>query len=137
VPPYATVHDVADRWHGSLPEDSSLRAATLLDDAHAILGGRVPDLADRLAAGTTTAPMLRIVICRSIIRVLDNPQGYRGEHVGERGYYYGTSEAVPGQLGFTRGDLADLGLKRPTGVGSIPVGLPPGGYDRTPDAPWG
>jgi len=104
---YATVDDVRARWDGDAPDP---RIQAFLDDAETLLGDKVRDLTDRVGDGRTSLGMLKIVLIRVVTRLLDNPKGFKGEHAGEVGYYYGSDQGVPGQLGFTTADLTDLGL---------------------------
>lgn len=104
---YVTVDDVRARWDG---DATDLRIQAYLDDAETILADKIKDLSARVTAGTTTVGMLRIVLTRVVTRMLDNPRGFKGEHAGEVGYYFGTDQGVAGQIGFTTADLTDLGL---------------------------
>lgn len=120
---YVTVEDVRARWDG---DASTERVQAFLDDAEAILAARIPDLADRLTAGSTSAAMLRIVLVRAVTRYLNNPQGYVGEHAGEVGYYYaqGAKNAPAGQVAFTEADLTDLGLDFSSRARSVRLAVP-------------
>lgn len=118
---YVTVDDVRARWDGDATDP---RIQVFLDDAETLLGEKVKDLTDRLADGRTSSGMLKIVLIRAVTRLLDNPRGFKGEHAGEVGYYYGTDQGVPGQLGFTTADLTDLGLNFAYHPRSVRLGLP-------------
>jgi hypothetical protein len=126
---YATAQDVLDVWAGE--EADPDRIERLLVRAETILRNRNPGLAGLVASGAIDLEMLKIVLSNVVIRLLNNPEGYRGEHAGEVGYYYGSSQGVPGQLGFTRADLVSLGLWAAAVPRSVQVVLPahriPGG----------
>jgi hypothetical protein len=124
---YASVEDVRARWDGDATTE---RIQAFLDDAEMLLAQRVTDIPDRLFDGRLSTGMLRIVLCRVVSRLLNNPAGYKGEHAGEVGYYYGTDQGVPGQLGFTTADLTDLGLDFAYRPRSVRLSVPswgPGG----------
>jgi hypothetical protein len=112
---YASVQDVADRYEGVMPSDT--RTEAFLADAEAFLLNSVPDLADRITAGTSTEANAVIVECNLVMRRLRNPAGFRGEHDGDYGYYYGTEQDWTAP---TENDLKLLGLgSSSSGVGVV------------------
>lgn len=94
----------------------------LIEDAEAILDALVPGIADRITAGTLNPVIARRVVVAAVLRRLNNPRGYKGEHAGEYGYYYAEG-SVKGGGWFTDDELA---LLRPaiSRVGTIRINVP-------------
>jgi hypothetical protein len=120
---YASVEDVSDRYEGQIP--STDRVQTFLDDAEVYLLGRVPDIADRITAGTSSEQAARIVVCNLVMRRLRNPAQYKGEHDGDYGYYYGSEQdwTVPTEADMNLLGISTRGAAR--GVGMINPALAP------------
>lgn len=104
--PYATLADVQARYEKDIPDDLTTFVEARLDDANMLLDVRVPSLAGRLGS-EVPAGLARMVVVDAVLRVLRNPDGFKGEHGAEYGYYYGSTEAL-GRVAFSPEDLADL-----------------------------
>ncbi|MGV9263151.1 Gp19/Gp15/Gp42 family protein [Kitasatospora sp. NPDC003701] len=78
---FATIDDLSARRPGGLTGDEIDRASVLLEDAEAVV---------RLAAGRTIpdpAPhAVKMMVCRLVLRSLDNPSGIASESVGDYSY---------------------------------------------------
>ncbi|PRX95575.1 Gp19/Gp15/Gp42 family protein [Allonocardiopsis opalescens] len=109
---YADVEDVRARWEGDLQAGSDLeaRVQVRLDDAEAILTQHAGDLADRIAAGKTTAELVKIVLCSMVLRVLRNADGVTQETAGPFSRSFDAAVAS-GKLFTTREDRRLLGLR--------------------------
>lgn len=71
---WTTFTDVTDRWVGSgAPTDQDLVNA-LIADAEAVVLSEFPKIQDRIDAGTLALPVVKMVVCRQVIRVLRNPE---------------------------------------------------------------
>lgn len=71
---WATPTDVTSRWIGSgAPTDPDLVQA-LINDAEAVILVEYPKIQDRIDAGTLALPVVVMVVCRMVIRVLRNPE---------------------------------------------------------------
>lgn len=131
---YATVQDVLSRYEGTAPADTVQQH---LDDAEVLLRqpGKVPDLADRIAAGDLDPDLVKLVLVWAVLRHLRNPEGYRAESDGDRSVSHGL--AGPGHIEFTAEELAMLRGARNTtdvaGWGTVRTTLPP---DRAGDWRW-
>lgn len=75
---FATASDVAARWRPLSVEEAAL-AGVLIDDAEALIRIRVPLVDARLADGTLPVGVVTAVVARMVLRVLQNPEGYRSE----------------------------------------------------------
>jgi hypothetical protein len=101
---YATLVDVKARYDKTIPADLEPFVQAHLDDANLLLDSLVPSLSAR--AGTVGG-LARMVVVRAVLRVLRNPDGFKGEHAGEYGYYFDANGAS-GQVAFPPEDLALL-----------------------------
>ena len=71
---WATFADVTNRWVGSgAPTDEDLVNA-LIADAEAVILSEYPKIQDRIDAGTLALPVVKMVVCRQVSRVLRNPE---------------------------------------------------------------
>lgn len=101
---YATLADVQARYDKTIPADLEPFVQAHLDDANLLLDSLVPSLAARAGVAGGLA---RMVVVRAVLRVLRNPDGFKGEHAGEYGYYFDANGAS-GQVAFPPEDLALL-----------------------------
>lgn len=101
---YATLADVRARYDKAIPADLEAFVQAHLDDANLLLDSLVPSLAARVG---TVGGLARMVVVRAVLRVLRNPDGFKGEHAGEYGYYFDANGAS-GQVAFPPEDLALL-----------------------------
>lgn len=104
----ATVQDVADRWR-PLTDNEELVAATLLDDAWAVLKHAVPTMATRLDADPVEldVALVRPVLANMVKRVLINPDFLRQQAIQDSSSTFDTS-VVTGHLYVTEAELAQI-----------------------------
>lgn len=118
MPIYAQADDVADRWGQAIPQDRVAWVEQQIDDAEEHIADRVGPIADRIAAGRTTAARVEIVVCDMVLRVLKNPSGWRQQSVGP--FNHTTDREVSsGRLMLTRNDKRLLGIR--VGATSVPM----------------
>lgn len=103
---YATLADVQARYDKTIPVSLEPFVQAHLDDANLLLDSLVPTLASRAGTGNV-AGLARMVVVRAVLRVLRNPDGFKGEHAGEYGYYYDQNGSA-GRVSFPPEDLALL-----------------------------
>lgn len=75
MPSPASLEDLQDRR--PLTDVETAGAYALLEQAWAILCTRLPALEARMTAGAVSQIVVRSVIVAMVMRVLDNPRGYR------------------------------------------------------------
>lgn len=125
--PYATAADVDRRWDEPSFLDDPVMVAhvdALLEEAEFFLGQRVPDLAFRLAEGTTKAQGVKLVLINAVIRLLNNPKGYQTESAGESSFSYpSVSGGISNDISFGPRDLALLGIRNNRTL-SVKMGVP-------------
>lgn len=94
---YAEIADV-ETYFGPVPEHDVERVGELLDQAEALVGQRIPNLAERITAGRTTVTLVRLVVAEMVCEVLRNPEGIRqrSETVGpfSRSSTYGGTQTA-------------------------------------------
>lgn len=72
---WATFEDVTARWIGSgAPTDEALVGA-LIADAEAVILSEYPAIQGRIDAGKLSEAVVRMVVCRMVMRLLRNPEG--------------------------------------------------------------
>lgn len=76
MPNPVLIQDLEARFR-SLDSAEQNMAQALLDDAWAVLTMTVPDLEDRMAAGTVSLDGVVFVVSAMALRVLRNPDGYK------------------------------------------------------------
>lgn len=84
--PFATPQDVAGRLGRELTEAETTQTPILLSDAELLIRSRVPDLDERVQAGTLAEPVVVMVEAYAVARVLRNPEGFRQEQDGDYMY---------------------------------------------------
>lgn len=86
---YATVADVGTRLGRPISDsDEVAQVQAWLDDAEAVVLSRIPDLTDRLTAGTLVVDVLVMVESNAVIRKIRNPEGYTSETIDDYTYRY-------------------------------------------------
>lgn len=109
---WATFTDVTDRWVGSgAPTDEALVAA-LIADAEAVILSQYPLIQDRITAGTLAAPVVTLVVCRMVSRMLRNPENltYWQQNTGPFGQ--GRSFGSDKDIWLTADEIALLAPKK-------------------------
>ncbi|GIG61126.1 hypothetical protein Lfu02_54980 [Longispora fulva] len=81
--PLATLEDLQARRPISIDETERPRAEALLEDVSAVIRDALglPGLAIE-----TAPPLVRVMTCRIVLRVLDNPGGFVSEQMGSYSY---------------------------------------------------
>ncbi|MBM4592060.1 hypothetical protein GS454_01370 [Rhodococcus hoagii] len=108
---YAELNDVSVRWAKDLtPEEEALVVARLADVERKILK-RIPDLADKIAAGTVDVEDVKQVEADAVLRLVRNPEGYIQESDGDYSYML-SNEAAKGRLAILDEEWEQLGYVR-------------------------
>lgn len=74
---FVDITDVQVRLGRSLSTAEEAQVTAWIEDLEAIVLQRVPDLRERIDAGTISEAIVRSVLCSAIIRVMRNPGGLR------------------------------------------------------------
>ncbi|KAF0835684.1 Gp19/Gp15/Gp42 family protein [Nocardia caishijiensis] len=121
---YATPSDVQTRLGRALTPDETTLVTTRLADAERMILRRVPDLADKIAAGTVDTADVVQIEADAVTRVVRNPEGIQSETDGNYTYMRGR-ESASGRLEITRDEWQTLGVR--FGMAQMVPNLP-GGY---------
>jgi hypothetical protein len=123
---YASLEDLRLEFEGTLAEDQDDKLQQKLDNAEEIVASYVRgrDVAAHIAAGHTTAALVRLVVCDMVLRVLRNPAGVAQQSAGP--FSVQVDQAVAsGKLYLTRDDRRRLGLRSgPVSVEMVDDALP-------------
>lgn len=118
---YATLTDVTNKW-AVAAGPATIRATTLLEDAHAELASKRRTLAADVAAGLVDPILVRKVITDAVIRVLANPAGVSGQTLGPEAVQF-TGVRTLGTVAFTQAELDSLDPSTaPSSVGGDVIG---------------
>ncbi len=132
---YATVADVSTRLGRPIAEGTEVaQVQAWLDDAEAIILGRLPDLVAAVAAGVPSTATVVMVESNAVIRKIRNPEGYTSETIDDYTYRY-NEQVRRGDIFFTDDEWA---LLRPTvsgGAFSTQPGFVPD-YGFGPPRAW-
>lgn len=109
---YAERTDVTGRHIGAELDESVLAVVDIrLDDAERKIKNRIPDLDERVAAGTLDEADIRMVEAEMVLRLIRNPEGYTQETDGN--YSYMVSQAVAsGRLEVREDEWRQLGVRK-------------------------
>lgn len=102
----ATTSDIEARFR-PLTTAEATNAQAYLDDAWALLVGRLPTLEANMTAGTVSTANVVRVVCTMVIRILRNPDGKSEESIDDYRYRRDAATAS-GSLYVTPEELADL-----------------------------
>jgi hypothetical protein len=116
---YTSVSDVELEWNQTVPDASLGHVVRLIQRAERIVARKVPTLAARITAGTTTADDVRDVVAAMVVRVLRNPDGKQSESAGDYSYQL-ASGAAGGRL-YLASDELNLLLGGGRRASSIPL----------------
>lgn len=106
MPNPATTSDIVDRFRALTAAETG-NAQAYLEDAWALVTGRLPSLEASMTAGTVSVANVVRVISAMVIRVLRNPDGKSEESIDD--YRYRRDALVSsGVLAVTDEELADL-----------------------------
>ena len=127
--PLAELHDVEAVWR-ALADDERSTALQLLGFASAVVRHKVPTVDARVAAGTLSDDVVRLVVAGMVARAMRNPDRVRSRQVGAVSVTF--ADPAPLGLDLTGEELALLAARPAAGVagwGTIPVsfglGYPP------------
>jgi hypothetical protein len=109
---YALPEDVSKRHIGEELDAQVLAVVGVrLDDAERLIKTRIPDLDDRITAGSLDEESVKQVEADMILRLIRNPEGYTQESDGN--YSYMISAAVAsGRLEVREDEWRLLGMRR-------------------------
>lgn len=117
---FASPDDVQARFEQTIDPE---RTWQLLEDVELRLRRRVGNLNARIAAGTTSAAEVQLVVVSAALRVLRNPGGFRTETTPD--YSYSVDRAVAsGLVLFPPEDLVLLGVRSRRRLGAISLAVP-------------
>lgn len=107
---YATPTDIEERLGRTLEPAEVTQVATRLDDAEELIRLRIPDLDDRITAGTLRERLVVMVEAEAVMRLIRNPDGITQETDGN--YSYSVSSAVAsGRLTIEPNEWYLLGIR--------------------------
>jgi hypothetical protein len=119
----ATPADVAERLGRELDAAETALVASRLDDAEELIFQRIPDLTQKIAAGTIRQRLVVMVECEAVMRLIRNPEGYTSETDGN--YSYSISHRVAsGRLEILSDEWAMLGIRSGVAVLNIGINMP-------------
>lgn len=104
---YATWSDVERRFSRDLTEREKVQVTEWLDDIESTILGRIPNLADLIAAGTLLQRTVVKIEAQVVLRKLDNPQGKLTERIDDYSWTRDSSTAT-GQLELTDCEWEEL-----------------------------
>lgn len=107
---YATADDVAVRWGRCLTPEEVALVDVRLDDVERMIVRRIPDLADKIAAGTVDVEDVVQVEADAVLRLARNPEGYASETDGNYTYQL-QKDLVSGKLEITSEEWGILGVR--------------------------
>jgi hypothetical protein len=116
--PFASTGDIEARWR-PLSDTEQYRAAMLLGDASELIRAKAVGVDERIAAGTTSAAVARMIAVGMVIRTLQNPEGVVQKTVGAVSVTLPTGR--PATIALTEDELALLipGAGRRVGMAKL------------------
>lgn len=84
--PYASPSDVQSRLGRQLTADETSQVETLLADAEILIKAKIPDLDEKVTAGTIAEETVVYVTANAVKRLVQNPNGYVSETDGDYTY---------------------------------------------------
>lgn len=76
---WTSVDDVLNRWAGEAPPTNAVLVAYVIDDVELVVGSEFPDLADRFEDEDNLLDLVKLVVARVAMRVLNNPDAVQQE----------------------------------------------------------
>lgn len=111
---YASSVDVVTRLGRELSDEEAILVGTRLDDVERMIRRRIPDLDEKVSAGSVVEDDLIQVEAEVVLRLIRNPDGLYMETDGNYSYQF-SREAASGRLEIRREEWLTLGV-RPGGV---------------------
>ena len=105
----ATASDVEVRLGRTLTTEEISLVENRLADVERMILRRIPDLADKVTAGSIDAADVVQVEADAVLRLVRNPDGYASETDGTYGYTF-SREMASGRIEITREEWATLGV---------------------------
>ncbi|BDY27532.1 Gp19/Gp15/Gp42 family protein [Mycolicibacterium mageritense] len=106
---YAEPSDVEARLGRPLTTEETTQVTTLLNDVELIIRDKIPDLDDRVTAGSPTESTVIMVEASAVVRLVRNPDGVTSENDGDYGYQLNWRYNT-GQLELTDREWSLLGV---------------------------
>lgn len=101
---FATLQQFKDRFERAVKTAEETRVTALLDDASALMVGRVPKLAT-----VTPTPAIAVSVCYAMVaRVVRNPEGKFKEAFGDDYDFQRDAAQASGELVLTESEYEDL-----------------------------
>lgn len=126
---FANVKDISDRLGRPITDEAEiLQVNSWIRDATTIITSRIPDIQERVTAGTLSADVVTFVIANAVERKIKNPDGKQNERIDD--YSYGLNEeSARGSIFIADAEWELLQGARAEGAFSIlPGGYPHGDY---------
>lgn len=114
---YAVATDVQVRLGRELSDEESILTSTRLEDVERLIRRRIPDLDEKVSAGSMVEEDLIQVEAEVVLRLIRNPDGLYMETDGNYSYQF-SREAASGRLEMKPDEWRMLGV-RPGGVFSL------------------
>ncbi len=114
---YASLSDVVARLGRELSDEESVLVGTRLEDVERMIVRRIPDLEEKVSAGSVVEEDLIQVEAEAVLRLVRNPDGLYMETDGNYSYQF-SRESASGRLEIRPEEWRMLGV-RPGGVFSL------------------
>lgn len=119
--PFASTGDIEARWR-VLTDAEQYRAAILLGDASELIRAKAMGIDERIATGSTSVAVARMVAVGMVIRALQNPEGVVQKTVGAVSVTMPTGRPI--NIALTEDELALLVPGAGRRVGMARLGSP-------------
>lgn len=128
---YATPADIEARLGRELDASESQIVSVRLEDAEILIKARIPDLDDKILAGTILEPLVVMVESDIVLRLIRNPEGYTQETDGNYSYSI-DARVASGRLALLAEEWSLLGIRRSIVLLSPKINVPGGCCERNP-----
>lgn len=108
---YASASDVTARWARTPTDEEAALIDVRLEDAERLIRRRIPDLDDRVDAGTLLEEDVIQVEAEAVLRLVRNPEGYLSESDGDYTYML-RQDVSTGRLEILSEEWEILGIRR-------------------------
>ncbi len=107
---YATAADVEAVYGKTLSTEETALVTRRLAQVERMILRRVPDLAERIAAGDEDEADVIDIEAEAVLRLIRNPEGYASESDGSYSYQF-NRETASGRLEILASEWETLGIK--------------------------